>query len=239
MNNYFGSGDSAVFRVSVGFYYIVNMKLYNSEKAIISLTSWKARIDTVGLTIFSLVKQCPGFHIVLTLSEDEFPAKEAELPDTIMAFVDNDMIEILWVKRNFKAYKKFLFTAQKYKGIPIISADDDCLYTCNYAETLYKKWLETKIPVIRYTERNEKITQGPCTLYCLSPTLVQKFLNTLTDREIEKSRDDIVFSFFLERYGVDMECAVGKNKFPFVFHDDVQPLTKGQRGMRCYAQCFG
>ena len=59
------------------------MKLYNGEKAIISLTSWKARINTVGLTIFSLIKRCPGFHIVLVLSTNEFPAKEAELPDTV------------------------------------------------------------------------------------------------------------------------------------------------------------
>ena len=51
-------------------------KKYNGEKAIISLTSWKARIGTVAKTIFSLVKQCPGFHIVLVLSEEEFPQKE-------------------------------------------------------------------------------------------------------------------------------------------------------------------
>ena len=58
------------------------MKQYNGEKAIISLTSWKARINTVGLTLFSLYKRCPGFHIVLVLSEEEFPKKEAELPDS-------------------------------------------------------------------------------------------------------------------------------------------------------------
>ena len=56
------------------------MKQYQGEKAIISLTSWKARIKTVGLTIYSLLTQCPGFHIVLVLSEEEFPKKERELP---------------------------------------------------------------------------------------------------------------------------------------------------------------
>ena len=156
------------------------MKAYSSEKAIISLTSWKARINTVGLTLFSLYKQCPGFHIVLVLSEDEFPQKEAELPDTIMAFVEQDLIEILWVKRNYKAYKKVIFTIEKYKGIPVISADDDCLYTCNYAEKLYKRWVQTRASVIRYTPRSKQITQGPCTLYNLSPTLVQEFINSLT-----------------------------------------------------------
>jgi hypothetical protein len=34
-------------------------KKYNGEKAIISLTSWKARINTVSKTLFSLLQQCP------------------------------------------------------------------------------------------------------------------------------------------------------------------------------------
>jgi hypothetical protein len=59
-------------------------KKYNGEKAIISLTSWKARINTVSKTLCSLIKQCPGFHIVLVLSEEEFPQKEKELPENLM-----------------------------------------------------------------------------------------------------------------------------------------------------------
>jgi len=34
------------------------MKLYNNEKAVISLTSWKGRINQVSKTIDSLVAQC-------------------------------------------------------------------------------------------------------------------------------------------------------------------------------------
>lgn len=71
------------------------MKTYCGERAIISLTSWKARIGTVAKTIYSLIKQCPGFHIVLVLSEEEFPQKESELPESLMLFVDNDLVEIL------------------------------------------------------------------------------------------------------------------------------------------------
>ena len=214
------------------------MKTYCSEKAIISLTSWKARINTVGLTLFSLYKQCPGFHIVLVLSEDEFPNKEAELPDTILAFVEQDLIEILWVKRNYKAFKKVIFTIEKYKGIPVISADDDCLYICNYAEQLYQQWVRTQASVIRYTPRSKQITQGPCTLYCLPPTLVQKFIDSLTDEQISASQDDHVFSSFLTRNGIQINTSTGCKKFPFVFHNDNQPLTKGQRKKACYAQCF-
>ena len=70
-------------------------KKYNNEKAIISLTSWKARINTVSKTLFSLLKQCPGFHIVLVLSEEEFPKMMDELPENLKLFVDNELIEVL------------------------------------------------------------------------------------------------------------------------------------------------
>ena len=81
------------------------MKKYNEEKAIISLTSWSARINTVSKTIFSLLKMCPEFHIVLVLSEEEFPKKEKELPENLMLIVNSDLIELLWVFKNTKDLK--------------------------------------------------------------------------------------------------------------------------------------
>ena len=70
-------------------------KKYNDEKAVISMTSWSARISTCSKTIFSLLKQCPGFHIVLVLSEEEFPKMMDELPENLKLFVDNELIEVL------------------------------------------------------------------------------------------------------------------------------------------------
>ena len=70
-------------------------KKYNSERGIISLTSWKARINTVSKTLYSLLTQCKGFHIVLVLSEEEFPKMMDELPDNLKLFVDNDLIEVI------------------------------------------------------------------------------------------------------------------------------------------------
>lgn len=122
--------------------YPTSGKKYNGEKAIISLTSWRARINTVDKTIYSLIKQCPGFHIVLVLSEEEFPKREEELPERLMLFVENELIEILWVYKNYKAFKKVLFTMDKYRDVPVISADDDLIYVKNYAEVLYQKWKE-------------------------------------------------------------------------------------------------
>lgn len=167
-------------------------KKYNNEKAIISLTSWKARINTVSKTLCSLIKRCPGFHIVLVLSEEEFPQKEKELPENLMLFVENDLIELLWVYKNYKSFKKVLFTMDKYRDVPVISADDGCVYIRNYAEELYQEWLKNKNSIISETSVDRydvKILMGGCGIlyppYCFGELsikcLYDKIINSLQD----------------------------------------------------------
>jgi len=117
-----------------------------------------------------------GFHIVLVLSEDEFPRKEEELPNDLNTLANKNYIEILWVKENYKSLKKVLFTMDKYRNVPVISADDDCIYTCNYAEILYNVWLKTNadtVTVLPSTPWKHTCQQyGDCTLhapYCYGP----------------------------------------------------------------------
>ena len=107
--------------------------MYTKSDVIVSLTSWKDRINTVGKTIFSIYKET-GCKIVLTLSTDEFPNKK--LPDDIISFVDNNILEILWIKENTKCFKKILYTMNKYPDKIIVSADDDCIYNCDYVQRL-------------------------------------------------------------------------------------------------------
>lgn len=167
-------------------------KKYAGEKAVISLTSWRARINTVSKTLFSLLKQCPGFHIVLVLSEEEFPKMMDELPENLKLFADNEMIEFLWVYKNYKSFKKVLFTMDKYRDVPVISADDDCIYTCNYAQELYNKWIENKDEIITYDlkpakNRGFSWCRGPATiypsnkLYDIIPLLTQVSFNEYID----------------------------------------------------------
>ena len=123
-------------------------KKYNGERAVISLTSWKARISTCSKTIFSLLKQCPGFHIVLVLSEEEFPKMMDELPDNLKLFVDNELIEVLWTRLNLKPHKKYFYTMQKYKDIPIITTDDDVIYNDNFADILFASYIQNPNSII-------------------------------------------------------------------------------------------
>ena len=192
-------------------------KKYNSEKAIISLTSWKARINTVSKTIYSLLKQCPGFHIVLVLSEEEFPKMMDELPDNLKLFVDNELVEVLWVYKNYRSFKKWIFTADKYRDIPIISADDDCIYTCNYAQELYDKWAENKeCKVCIYSNNSSKfITEGPCTLYKLNKFFIDKCFNLFP--KYNDLEDDTLYKLVLEELNI-ISYKLNKTVLPFKFH---------------------
>lgn len=217
-------------------------KKYNSEKAIISMTSWKMRIATCPKTIFSLLKQCPGFHIVLVLSEEEFPQKEKELPENLMVFVENELIELLWVYKNYKSFKKVLFTMDKYRDVPVISADDDCIYTNNYAKELYDAWLKNKTRRISYNVSiyfdTYYVCCGPCTLYppnfcSISKIDFSKLLKI-------KSYDDWFFAVVkqLKPYSLN-------RKLPFVFHDCILGLSAKKYSLKerkiyfdYYRKCF-
>ena len=192
-------------------------KEYAGEKACISLTSWKARINTVSKTLYSLVKMCPGFHIVLVLSKDEFPLKEKELPDNLMLFVENKLIELFWIKPNLKSFKKVLFTMDKYRDVPVISADDDCIYTCNYAQELYDKWAENKeCKVCIYSNNSSKfITEGPCTLYKLNKFFIDKCFNLFP--KYNNLEDDTLYKLVLEELNI-ISYKLNKTVLPFKFH---------------------
>lgn len=201
-------------------------KEYAAEKACISLTSWKARINTVAKTLYSLIKMCPGFHIVLVLSKDEFPLMEKELPDNLMLFVENKLIELFWIRPNLKSFKKVLFTMDKYRDVPVISADDDCIYTCNYAQMLYDAWLKNKDCIITkdgYRYKQFFFQRGPATLY-RPYCYMNKGITCLTEDILNTFHDDVYYGILANRLGIkiieiDKKCC-------YIFHDAIKPLSE-------------
>lgn len=208
------------------------MKQYNGEKAVISLTSWKARIKTVGKTLYSLIKMCPGFHIVLVLSEEEFPKKEKELPEELMLFVDNDLIEILWVYKNYKAFKKVLFTMDKYRDVPVISADDDCIYLKNYAQEFYDVWVKNKDCFIscwgkKYENFKNTYTTNTAGAATLFPPNVFKengIKNLTEDLMKLTNQDDVYYLCLKMKMNLDKVIICGTHKNTYIFHDEVTPI---------------
>ena len=116
------------------------LKSSKEEKIIVSLTSWKKRIDNVPLVIESILHNTmkPAM-IVLNLSEEEFPRKEEDLPSTIIELAEKGIIEIIWTPGNLKAFKKFIPTIKKYPTDAIIAIDDDFVYPDDFIETFVNK----------------------------------------------------------------------------------------------------
>lgn len=101
-----------------------------TDRIIISMTSYPARIKFVGMVWFSILKQIkPAYnvHCVLVLSTEEFPSQEAELPIDIKKLVEMGAIELLWTPRNTRSHKKLMPVLAKYPDNPILIIDDDQL----------------------------------------------------------------------------------------------------------------
>ncbi len=100
-----------------------------NEDVIVSLTSHPGRIATVTPCIQSLLAQA-GMprKILLWLSLEQFPEKEHDLPEELLACTSNPAFEIRWVQEDLKPHKKYFYTMQEYPELPVIVVDDDVIY---------------------------------------------------------------------------------------------------------------
>lgn len=205
--------------------YEFNGKTYNNEPAIISLTSWKKRINTVSKTIFSLIKNCPNFHIVLVLSKDEFPNKEKDLPINLMLFVEQNLIELFWINKNLKSFKKILFTMDKYKNVPIISVDDDMVYVWNFAKDLYDNWQKNNNAIISHVKSFYQ-PPNPCGCAALyPPSSYNTFLKEFKKYKIKDNQDDGFYAKVCHKNNIKI---IGLyDYYPGYFHDEIEPINGG------------
>jgi len=107
---------------------------------VVSFTSWKGRIysEIVQLVLFSLLKQKTKYRykVVLVLSEEEFPKKEAELPSNIVKMAERiPTFSLLWTGKNTKALKKLDPTMMAYHDLPIITTDDDIIVKPDFVQS--------------------------------------------------------------------------------------------------------
>ena len=218
------------------YMYKYNMKQYNGEKAIISLTSWKARIKTVSKTIFSIIQKCPGYHIVLVLSEEEFPKKEEELPEDLLLLINNDLIELMWVYKNYRSFKKVLFTMNKYRDVPVVSADDGQMYIDNFAEKLYAIWEKNKNCIISNTHfRFYKVDCGCGCRGILYPPYCfgEDGLTYLTDAVVKTNHDDAYIGILAHFSGIKWiftnRLNIRKNNFKVFNEAEKYGLTKNHK----------
>lgn len=105
------------------------------SRIIVSLTSYPARIDTVWLTVSTLLNQTmKPYKVILWLAKDQFPEKK--LPKKLQDLQKRGL-EIAWCE-DLKPHKKYYYTMQKYSEYFVVTADDDIFYPENHLEKLWK-----------------------------------------------------------------------------------------------------
>lgn len=115
---------------------------------IVALTSWRGRIYESGFfrVLYRLVnEQITNFKykVVLSLSEEEFPNKEDDLPEFVNLFAESDNFEVLWSYKNTRALKNYFPVKRKYRDIPIIVIGDDTIYSKNLVEFMMNEHIKT------------------------------------------------------------------------------------------------
>lgn len=174
-----------------------------------TMTSWKARIQFVSISILSLLKQTvKPRSIELNLSEEEFPKKEEELPEDLIALTKIYPININWVGKNTKSFKKLIPTLQKYwdeKDLYVFTADDDIVYDCDMLEkfiSINEKLPEAcvcfgKFPAALY---DQPVVRGGATLYKVG-FFTENVWTQLTDTIINTNEDDWWYAYNFLRTG--------------------------------------
>lgn len=118
-----------------------NMKS-RGKKIIVSLTSYPKRIDTIWLTIETLLHQTvkPDM-VILWLAEEQFSGYNA-LPDTLLKLRERGLT--IKFCDDLRSHKKYFYTMQEYSEDIIILVDDDMFYPYDTIEKLIK--LHEKYP---------------------------------------------------------------------------------------------
>ena len=194
---------------------------HTSEKIIISMTSWAKRIESVPLVVESLLQNTvrPDI-IVLNLSEEEFPQKEQELPESILNLVNCGSIEVIWTPGNLKAFKKFIPTMKKYPTDAIIAVDDDFIYPKEFIESFIEKHKQCPDSPISGNPFLVNGAQGHCGCASLvKASYFGKYIDELLDDHILDLRmDDIFYVFCAALNGVHYQY-VGK-----LFYTNMRPI---------------
>ena len=128
-----------VFKILKNVNDFINIK----EKVIITMTSWKKRIENSNRALEILLKNTyiPN-KVILNLAIEEFPKKYNELPKNVLNLLKFENFEIFWVEKNNKVFKKLIPTLNRFKNDLIITTDDDVLYPYDFIEKILKLYIK-------------------------------------------------------------------------------------------------
>lgn len=128
----------------------------DKKKVIVSLTSYPERFGNLIRVFDSIYANTMlPWKIVLTLQT----ADVAEMPKELVDYIANHKeIEILQYEENLKCHLKYFLAMQKYREYPIITIDDDVLYTKDLISSLYMAYINN--PPCIFARRVHLMTYG-------------------------------------------------------------------------------
>lgn len=104
---------------------------------IVSLTSFPQRINEIHLCVKTLLNQTyKPDAVILWLAEEQFPQKEAQLPQKLLKLQKNGLT-IQWCN-DLRSYKKLIPALREYPDATIVTTDDDVYYSRNWLEGLVR-----------------------------------------------------------------------------------------------------
>ena len=134
-------------------------KCYN-PKIIVSLTSYKDRLQTIDKVINSILEgTLTPDKIILTLYYKDFYLISKEIKNY---FIKKN-IELIIVNIDIRPHKKYFYSMQKYPYDIIINIDDDIIYEKSTVESLYYNYLKfpfsisaRRVNLIKYNKTTKK-----------------------------------------------------------------------------------
>lgn len=124
-------------------------------KIVITLTSWKKRINNLYNFLYIFFKTQKNFPDIfyIWLAEDEFPNKEYDLDNKLLKIIKDKNIQLKWLPGNDKVFKRWYVYPEHYEDL-VISIDDDRIYPFDLIEEAKKVEQNTILPI--YKNENEK-----------------------------------------------------------------------------------
>lgn len=113
-------------------------------KTIVTMTSWTKRIHCVAKSIYTFFKtqmEKPDVFY-LWLAIEEFPNKEKDLPEDLLAIIDAFNVQLRWVEKNTYCHKRWNVFPEHMQDL-VIAIDDDVIYSpvlismCKYQAQMY------------------------------------------------------------------------------------------------------
>ena len=146
-NNFLKYNNLDIRKLSKLYLSLPNENKLTNNNLICSITSWKKRINLISKNIENILNNSvKPFKVILTLSLDEFPNKEKDLPNDILILSElYNNFEIFWVNGDEKCCKKMIYTINRFKEHFIVTLDDDISYPNNLIESIINEYNKYEI----------------------------------------------------------------------------------------------